>query len=66
MYFQQYRPRKSQYIVSKELSFSNWNRAMEAFLEKGVTERIARTRHRHYDEKRKANIRIIEEGIKRG
>jgi hypothetical protein len=39
---------------------------MEAFLEKDVTERIARTRHRHYDEKRKANIRIIEEGIKRG
>ena len=35
-------------------------------MDKNVSERIARTRHRHYDEKRKANIRTIEESIKHG
>jgi hypothetical protein len=29
---------------------------MEAFIDKKVSERIAKTRYRHYDEKRKANI----------
>ena len=41
-------------------------RPLEAFMEKNVSERIARTRHKHYDEKRKANIRTIEEAIKKG
>ena len=46
---------------------SNFYRQVESFLQdKNVSERIARTRHKHYEEKRKARIKFIEEEIKTG
>ena len=35
-------------------------------MEKGTTEQIATLRHKHYEEKRKGKIRLIEDTIKHG
>ena len=35
-------------------------------MEKGITEQIATLRHKHYEEKRKGKIRLIEDTIKHG
>ena len=35
-------------------------------MEKGVTEQIASLRHKHYEEKRKGKIKLIEDTIKHG
>lgn len=39
---------------------------MDDFIEKGVTEQIAELRFKHYEEKRKGKIRLIEGTIKHG
>jgi len=41
-------------------------RTVEDFMEKDVTERIARTRHKHYEDKRKGKVNFIEDTIKQG
>jgi hypothetical protein len=40
------------------------SRSVEDFMDKDVTERIARTRHKHYEDKRKGKVNFIEDTIK--